>query len=182
MKRASLVFAIALGLAALLLAVFSLPEPPQGHGAIHPKYATMEHGGDGIDRSGHVLWIGWGLGVLMIAFFVSLIALSASTRQGLRGLGLPLFVVGFAFESVWTALVLSYHAYATGAETLLFLGFPASTAWVLFAIWPIPALFVALYVLGFDRWVATPRDLAEFEDRLAQLRIDSKAEVEPGED
>ncbi len=48
MKRSSLVFAIALGIAAVLLVLFSLPEPPQSQGSIHPKYATMEHGGDGI--------------------------------------------------------------------------------------------------------------------------------------
>ncbi len=180
MERSALVFAIAVSLALLLLAVFSLPEPPQSHGAIHPKYATMEHGGDSVERSGHVLWLGWGLGVLQIALFVSMIALAASPCRGLRGLGLPLVLAGLCFASVWTALVLSYRAYAMGAETALFLGFPAPTAWLLFGIWPVPILFVAFYALGFDRWVVTPRELTDLEARLEQLRRDS--ETERGED
>lgn len=182
MKLSSLVLAVAMGIAVLMLALFSLPEPQQSHGATHPEFSSMEHGGAGIDRSGYVLLLGWGFGVLEIALFVAMIALGANTRRGLRGLGPLLVIAGICFASVWTALVFSYRAYATGTETVLFLGFPAPTAWVLFAIWPVPALFVALYSLGFDRWVATPRDLAELENRLAQLRIDSDVEAEHGED
>jgi hypothetical protein len=129
-----------------------------------------------------VLWLGWGLGVLEIAFFIALIALGASNRRGLRGLGLPLLVAGLAYVSVWTALVLAYRAYASNAASVFFLGFPAPTAWMLFALWPLPVLIAALYTLGFDRWVATPQDLAELEDRLARLRLDSEVELEQRED
>ena len=65
---------------------------------------------------------------------------------------------------------------------MFFLGFPAPTAWMLFALWPLPVLIAALYTLGFDRWVATPQDLAELEDRLARLRLDSEVELEQRED
>jgi len=85
MKLSSLVFAVAVGIAVIVFAVFSLPEPPQSHGAIHPEFASMEHGGSDIDRPAFVLWLGWGLGVLEIAFFVSMIALGASSRRGLIG-------------------------------------------------------------------------------------------------
>jgi hypothetical protein len=182
MKPSSLVFAVALGIGLILFAAFTLPEPPQSHGVSHPKYASMEHAGVGIDRSATVLWLGWGLGVLEIAFFVALIALGASNRRGLRGLGLPLVGAGLAYVSVWTALVLAYRSYADDAVTVFFWGFPAPTAWMLFAIWPLPALFVVFYTTGFDRWVATPQDLAELEDHLARLRLDSKAELEHRED
>jgi hypothetical protein len=182
MKLSSLVFAVAVGIAVILLAVFSLPEPPHSHGESHPKYASMEHGGADIDRPPFVLWLGWGLGVLEIVFFVAMIALGASHRSGLRGLGLPLIVTGFAYVSVWTALVLAYRVYASGAESAFLLGFPAPTAWMLFALWPLPALFAVFYSMGFDRWIATPRDLAEIEERLTRLRLDSEAERAPRED
>ena len=182
MKLWGLGFAISLGIGMVIFTAFTLPEPPQSHGVIHPQFASMEHSGAGIDRSGHLLWLGWGLGVLEIAFFVTLIALGASSRRGLRGLGLPLMISGLAYVAVWTALVLAYRAYASGAATVLFLGFPAPTAWMLFAIWPLPVLFVVFYTLGFDRWVATPQDLAELEDRLARLRLGSDAESEHSED
>jgi len=182
MKLSSLVFAAALGIAVIVFAVFMLPEPPQSHGVIHPKFASMEHGGAGIDRPATVLWLGWGLGVLEIAFFVALIALGARNRRGLRGLGLPLVGAGLAYVSAWTALVLAYRGYANDAVSVLVLGFPLPTAWMLFAIWPLPVLFVVFYTAGFDRWVATPKDLAELEEQLARLRPDSEAELERRED
>jgi hypothetical protein len=53
---------------------------------------------------------------------------------------------------------------------------------MLFALWPLPALFAVFYSMGFDRWIATPRDLAEIEERLTRLRLDSEAERAPRED
>jgi hypothetical protein len=182
MKLPSLAFAAAVGIAAILFAVFSLPEPPQSHGDTHPKFASMEYGGPATDRPPFVLWLGWGFGVLEIAFFVAMIALGASRRGSLRGLGLPLIVAGVAYAAVWTALVLAYRVYASGDESAIFLGFPAPTAWMLFAIWPLPMIFVLFYTVGFERWVATPQDLVEIEERLARLRLDAEVEIEHSED
>jgi hypothetical protein len=116
-----------------------------------------------------VLWLGWALGLLEIGLFVALLGLGARGRGGLRGLGWPLVVGGFAYAVVWSALVVSYAGYAAGSDALV-LGFPAPTAWMLFGLWPVPLLFVVLYVAGFDRWVATRDDLAELERRLAEAR------------
>ena len=53
-RPASLAFAAAVGIAAILFAVFSLPEPPQSHGDTHPKFASMEYGGPATAVTGSV--------------------------------------------------------------------------------------------------------------------------------
>jgi len=46
---------------------------------------------------------------------------------------------------------------------------------MLFAIWPCPLIFTFFYVVGFDRWIATPEDLAELEQTLERLRSESES-------
>jgi hypothetical protein len=44
---------------------------------------------------------------------------------------------------------------------------------MLFALWPVPLIFTLYYTVGFDRWIATPEDLAELDRTLARLRVES---------
>ena len=178
MKLAGLVFAIVVAIAAVVLILLGVPEVPQGHGTTHLEFASMERGGPGSLRHVDVIWIGWLLGALEIGLFVVLLAFGARSRHGLRGLGWPLVVGGLAYLAVWTALVLAYRAEMSGAAPEFFLGFPAATAWMLFGLWPLPLLFAVYYVFGFDRWVATPEDLAELERRLARRRETPEAWTE----
>ena len=93
----------------------------------------------------------------------------------MRGLGAPLIAASLVYLAIWTALVLAYRSQLNVEDPALFLGFPAPTAWMLFALWPCPLLFTAYYVVGFDRWIATPEDLAELERTLARLRVESES-------
>ena len=175
MKTWSLVFVIALGLAAILVAVVNWPEQSQGQSVDHPEFVGMQQSGIDAEPDAALLWIGWSFGALQIAFFAALLALGARSRQGLRGLGVPLIAASLFYLAIWTALVVAYRSYANAGDPVLFLGFPAPTAWMLFALWPCPVLFTLYYVVGFDRWIATPEDLAELERTLARLRAQSES-------
>ena len=175
MKTWGLVFVIALGLAAILVAAVNWTERPQGQGVDHPEFAAMQQSGIDAEPDAGLLWIGWSFGALQIAFFAALLALGARSRRGLRGLGAPLIAASLFYLAIWTALVVAYRSYANGGDPVLFLGFPAPTAWMLFALWPCPVIFTLYYVVGFDRWIATPEDLAELERTLARLRTQSES-------
>ncbi|MCH7728167.1 MAG: hypothetical protein IH991_17070 [Planctomycetes bacterium] len=41
---------------------------------------------------------------------------------------------------------------------------------MLFGLWWVPFYFVVLYVVSFDRWIATPEDLEKFERLVAASR------------
>jgi hypothetical protein len=178
MKTWGLVFAIALGIAAILLAAGGLPERLQGHSIAHPEFAGMQQSGVDAEPDARLLWIGWGFGALQIAMFAAVLALGARSRRGLRGLGVPLIAASVVYLAIWTALVLTYRSQLNVEDPALFLGFPAATAWMLFALWPFPLIFTLYYTVGFDRWIATPEDLAELERTLARLRVESGTPAE----
>ena len=88
----------------------------------------------------------------------------------------PLIAASVVYLAIWSALVLAYHGQSIADGTALFLGFPAPTAWMLFALWPCPLIFTVYYVVGFDRWIATPEDLAELDRTLDRLRARPEAQ------
>ena len=170
MKPWRLVFAIALGLAAILIAAVNWTEQPRSQSTDHPEFAGMQRSGVDAEPDAGLLWIGWTFGTLQITFFAAMLALGARSRRGLRGLGVPLIAASLVYLAIWSALVLAYRSQANVDDPVLFLGFPAPTAWMLFALWPCPLIFTFYYVVGFDRWIATPEDLAELERTLDRLR------------
>ncbi len=172
MKTWRLVFVIALGLAAILVAAANWTAQPQVRPIDHPEFAGMQQSGMDTEPDAGLLWIGWSFGAIQIAFFAAMLALGARSRRGLRGLGIPLIAASLVYLAVWTALVLAYRSQVNAEDPVLFLGFPAATAWMLFALWPCPLLFTLYYVVGFDRWIATPEDLAELDRTLARLRTE----------
>lgn len=170
MRLVAFLFALSLVLCGLVAWSLAIPEPPGGHGFRHPQVESMERAGPGSERQGPVLGLGWAFGLAQIAFFTGLLALGARTRAGLRGLRPWLAAGGVAYGLVWTALVLAYRSYALGVEPAYFLGFPAPTALMLFALFPVPGIFALLYMAGFERWIASPADLVALERRLEELR------------
>jgi len=170
MKSWILVFAIALGLAVTLVAAALWSAPPQARAVDHPEFASMLRSGRDAEPGNSLLWIGWSFGALQIAFFAAMLGLGARSRRGLRGLGIPLIAAFLVHLAIWSVLVFAYRSQSTVEASVLFLGFPAATAWMLFALWPCPLIFTLYYVFGFDRWIATPEDLAKLESTLERLR------------
>ena len=161
---------LAFAMLAFVAIALGVPESPLGHGFTHPEIASMERGGEGYARAEAVLELGWAFGLAQVLFFTGLLALGARSRDGLRGLGPGLLAGGLVYAVIWTALVLTYRTYALSPDPVHFLGFPAPTAIMLFALYAAPGIFMVLYVVGFERWIASPADLAALERRLADLR------------
>ena len=170
MRIPQILFATALGMCAVVVVAFLIAEPADSHGFPHPDYPTMEQGGCGLERHGPILWLGWIFGVLEILFFVAAMALAARKREDLRGLGKPLLWGAVAYLAVWTLQVVAYRGYMTDPDPALFLAFPAPTAVMMYGLWGVPIIFMALYFFGFDRWILTDEDVEEFERLLAAKR------------
>jgi hypothetical protein len=170
MKTWAFAFAIAVGLAATVVVAVALTERPQVRSTDHPEFAGMQQSGSNAVPEISLLWVGWSFGALQITFFAAMLALGARGRRGLRGLKGPLIAASVVYLAIWSALILAYHGQSNADGTSLFLGFPTPTAWMLFALWPFPLTFTVYYVVGFDRWIATPEDLAELERTLDRLR------------
>ena len=153
-----------------------------GHGVPHrdAKFQDMNQGGSGQQRHASVLLGGWLFGALQIALFTGLLAWSAGlpragqvqptdSRQTYPWLLWSLFLFGgLLFEGVFALLCRSYQVSLLDPANTRFLGsFPEATTWLLFGIWFAPGVFVALYVLFFDRWILTPQAEARFAALMA---------------
>lgn len=83
-----------------LAAIFLTSEPDNSHGFAHAQIAEMHQAGNGADRLGSVLLLAWLFGTVVIAFFVSLLALAIlpGNRQSFWMLLLGTLVYETAFS------------------------------------------------------------------------------------
>lgn len=148
-----------------LAAIFLTSEPDNSHGFAHAQITEMHQAGNGADRLGSVLILAWLFGTVMIAFFVSLLALAIlpGNRQSLW-----LLLLGtLLYETAFSLLVLEYRHFVAVPEAATFWGpFPTATAWVLFGVWLVPYVFILFYVVFFDRWILPAAHRDRFEELL----------------
>lgn len=167
MRLAPALFAMVLAMCLVVGVALLIPETRGGHGFAHPEHPGMFQVPSGEIRHGDVLWLGWAFGILQIAFYVGLMALGARKGNDLRGLGQPLLWGALAYAVTWTILFLTYNDYLTDPAPELFLGLPIPTAIFLYVFYPLPLLFVVLFISGYKRWVLTDTDLLEYRALLA---------------
>jgi hypothetical protein len=169
-KLERILFGLVLAIWAVVLVAMLIPEPEHARGMVHPSFATMKHGGSGVERHAGVLWLGGAFGGLAIATFVTLMAFGSRRGDSLRGLG-PRLVLGLAaYLGAWSWLVLAYRDYLTEPTHRLILGFPAPTAIMLYVLWPVSVVFNVLFVVGFKRWVFSDEDRERYERLVAEKR------------
>ena len=140
------------------------------YGSDHAGHTEMKAGGSGELRHGDILLVGWLFGVLEVAIFVTLLSLGLRRRKDSGGQGGLLFFGGVVFAGVMTALFLSYRQYMTASEPSFLGPFPTPTAIMIFGIWLAPLIFVALYMVFFDRWIVSEDDLKRFKHILEDRR------------
>lgn len=171
MKLAWILFGLLLALCAVVVYVILLPAPPGAAGTVHPVYETMQRGSAGTSAEGPVLAAGWIFGLLQIGFFVALLALGARRHERLGAIRTALLVGLGLFGAAFSAMVLAYEGYVDGAAGAeLVLSFPRPSAWMLYALWPIPLYFLVLYVARFERWILPDRELETFQRIVARRR------------
>ena len=171
-----------IGMLAAIGAAVAIGEPAASHGQVDISFTTLQVGGDGADRLGPILWLGWLVGALQIGFLLGCLALGLrrASSPGAAAGWRPLLLWGGAiFQGIWTALVVVYSQYASSDSREIVLGLPTPTAIMLYGIWLFPAIFCVFYVLRFDSWVLSEADLSQFRERIEQLKSRSGPEAQP---
>lgn len=140
-------------------------------GVVHAKFATMKVGGSADRHQGQIAWLGLAFAVLQYAFLITSLLLGLSRMKPAANW---IAVIGSVCMAACITLFALYNGNSdAGAEMVL--GFPGSTAWMLYVLWPLPILFIVMYCLKFDDWFYTLEDRQRFEQLLA-----SRSESELG--
>lgn len=176
MKRAMTAFPalILIVMWSAVIWVFSVPEMDAGHGFAHGQFSEMDQGGDGSLRHERIMFPGWLLASAIIFIFGGLLAWAGeksyqATHVRMRRLAFLISML--VYEAVFTILFFRYADSLGSADDPPFIGsFPAATWWLLFGVWLTPGLFIAIFVGGFHRWIATPAALAKFHELVATNR------------
>ena len=164
MKLPEFLFLLLVAMSVVLGVVLIGGEPGDHHGVAHKTFdQTMQQGGSGPERHDHLRWLGWAFGALMIIFFVGGILLGVQRAAEHKW---PYLLGGTVYVLIFSLLALADHGYAGEQPAPLVLGFPLPTTLMLYGLWGIPAVFILLYTVKFDRWILTSEDLQRFEALL----------------
>lgn len=165
-----LIWCLLVVLAGMLVALFWLmgsAEPMATTGAAHPQLPAMRIGGDGLARLGDQGWLLASLQYLTLTVVYLLIALGVAPKRR-TGLFWILLGIGYALSiGICWLMMSSYFQYLVGGRLTMLLGFPLPTTLMLYAIFLGGSYLSWLYCWGFDRFIFTAEDAAEYETLLA---------------
>lgn len=165
-----LMWSLLVVLASLLVALFWLmgaTEPTAATGSVHPVLPAMRIGGDGLARLGGQGWLLAGLQYLTLSVVYLLIALGVAPQRRTK-LFWVLLGIGYALSiGVCWFMMSSYFEYLAGGPLILLLGYPLPTTLMLYAIFLGGSYLCWLYCWGFNRFIFTAEDAAEYESLLA---------------
>ena len=174
MKAIHLFFVILLVLAALAVTISLIEAPPGATGTAHATIAGMRQVDDARGRAEPVFVLGTIFGIMIFAAVLSTIYIGVPEAYRSRTFKLGFSLCGSLLMVSWIGLVWSYHCYLDDPMAVsFFLGFPAPTAWLIYAIWGVPVSFIVLYVYGYDRWIFPPQAEEKFNQLMAQRSEDA---------
>lgn len=168
-KLILLIFAIVLLMAGILVAICLAEQVPNGAGMAHPEFNGMQIGGDGAARLEHIGGLAFAFQCLLLTLIVALSALGVAEKR--RSTELWAYMGGTLLFSlfVWWQMYSGHQAYLASGTSNYFMGFPVATAWQVYGTWLGAIPLIALYSLGFRKYIFTEEDEARYEQLLKEI-------------
>ncbi|NRB47718.1 MAG: hypothetical protein HRU41_08580 [Saprospiraceae bacterium] len=152
-----------LGLLAIIIALWVLPDIPQATSQLHPEYKTLLKSGNSVTEQSSVKWLAYFFGLLILFIFVATVFIGARRKRSTGNLRYWLLAGSIAYAITYHLSIMAYWRYANASETQYFGGLPIPTAWAIYGIWSVPIIMTLVYVFRFDEWILDQRDMEEFK-------------------
>lgn len=167
-KLIYIIFAIAVLMAGILLAI-SLAEPvANASGAAHPDFPGMQIGGDGAARLEHIGLLGFTFQCLLLCQIILLSLLGIAERHRTTDLYVYMFGTMLFTLFIGWQMYSGHQEYLDTGSTGYFMGFPTATAWQLYGTWLGAIPLVIIYSVGFRKYIYTPQDEEKFQQLLSE--------------
>ncbi len=147
----------------ILVAIALAPVAEGAAGLAHPELPGVMMGGDGAARLADISSLGFAFQVVVLVQCHLLIALGVGGPKTNASMLIALTACLGVALFVWWNLFGAYQHYLETGETGYVAGFPTATAWQVYAIWLGGLSLVALYVVGFRRFIWSEEDEAQFQ-------------------
>lgn len=152
-----------LGLLAIIIALWILPDIPQATSQLHPEYGTLLKSGNPVTEQSSVKWLAYFFGLLILFIFVSTIFIGAKRKRSSGNLRYWLLAGSLAYAITYHFSIMAYWHYADATQTQYFGGLPIPTAWAIYGIWSVPIIMTLVYVFRFDEWILDKQDMEAFK-------------------
>lgn len=168
------------GICALLIGLLISGGPVDATGQAHPLIEGMSSGGDGLARLGGRGWMMFLLQTLSLLLIHALIALGVAENKRSRLFWMLLGLGALLSISIWCGMYFSYMAMLKSGETILLLGYPLPTAFMLFGVFLGGSYLCGLYIWGFRRFIYSEADESAYEALRAAAAAPRKPDSTAG--
>lgn len=154
-----------------VIGFLTMTPPPFGvTGQAHDAYNTMLKGGESMSADATTKILAYLFGLCATGTLCLFLILGARRKGSLDGIRPWLILASMAYLIVFTLTYFSDVSYVTTEHNRFFLGWPTPTAWMIYAMWATPALFMFIYIFKFRDWILTDEDEARFKELVEARR------------
>lgn len=150
--------------------LFFISPPESVTGQAHPNFNTMLVGGESLSTSTMTQTLGYIFGLCTVLTLCVFLFIGAVRRNKLGAVRLWLLLSSMVYCVVYTLTFFSDVKYVETGHTDFFNGWPLPTAWMIYAMWATPVLFVIIYVFKFRDWILPVEEEERFYDLVAERR------------
>jgi hypothetical protein len=167
-KLIYVIFAVAVLMAAILLAICLAESVPDAGGTAHAEIPGLQVGGDGAARLQYIGPLAFSFQCLLLIQIALLSLLGVSERYRTTELfaymGGSLVIALFIAWKMFSGHLIFLDTGVTG----YFMGFPTATAWQTYGTWLGAIPLILIYSIGFNKFIYTKEDEEKFNTLLAE--------------
>jgi len=170
MKTIHIIYAWIILFLGIIAFLTMTPPPANVTGQDHEVYKTILKGGDSMTSDSTTNTLADLCGLCATGLLCLFLVLGAIRKRRLDGIRPWLIIASIVYLSIYTLTYWSDSHYAATGHDRFFLGWPVPTAWMIYAMWSAPVLFVLIYIFKFRDWILTEEDEARFEELVNARR------------
>ena len=166
MKTIYYLYAIICIFLVIILALCFTTPPDFVTGQGHPSFKTMLKGGDSLSETKTTNPLGFLFGLCTVSLLCGFLILGAIRRNSLENIRPWLLLSSLVYCIVFALTYFADTTYVAEGHERFFLGWPIPTAFMIYAMWSAPVLFVIIYILKFREWILPEKEEQRFYELL----------------
>lgn len=167
--RFSIFFILLLLLAGVILLLF-VNSLDLASGKIHDEFPSMLHSGNSVAQKPLLKLLSFLYGFVIFSLLITAVYIGGRKPQNFRGFRNVIFVYTVAYLLIYTIMMLSYWKYQSIGTSSYFLGFPAPSAWMVYAIHLFPFLLILIYLVKFHDYIISKKEIDDFLESVSKSK------------